>query len=81
MAYSEKAIDHYSHPWNVGSLPKDDPNVGTGLVGAPECGDVMKVQMKINPETPVIEEAKLDNGSAELGRPASRRPRRNRVWL
>jgi NifU-like N terminal domain len=50
-------------------------------MGALECGDVMKVQMKINPETPVIEEAKLDNGSAELGRPASRRPRRNRVWL
>lgn len=47
MAYSEKVIDHYKNPRNVGSLPKDDPNVGTGLVGAPECGDVMKLQMKI----------------------------------
>ncbi len=52
-------IDHYNHPRNVGSLPKDDPNVGTGLVGAPECGDVMKLQMKINSETQVIEEAEF----------------------
>src|SRR2546426_3326165 len=59
MAYSDKVIDHYNHPRNVGSLPKEDPNVGTGLVGAPECGDVMKLQMKINPETQVIEEAKF----------------------
>jgi nitrogen fixation NifU-like protein len=59
MAYSEKVIEHYNHPRNVGSLPKEDPNVGTGLVGAPECGDVMKLQMKINPETQVIEEAKF----------------------
>src|SRR5229473_2944570 len=59
MAYSDKVIDHYNHPRNVGSLPKDDPNVGTGLVGAPECGDVMKLQMKINPQTQVIEEAKF----------------------
>jgi nitrogen fixation NifU-like protein len=59
MAYSEKVVDHYEHPRNVGSLPKDDPNVGTGLVGAPECGDVMRLQMKINPETQVIEEAKF----------------------
>src|SRR5262249_1422214 len=51
--------DHYNHPRNVGSLPKEDPNVGTGLVGAPECGDVMKLQMRINPETQVIEEAKF----------------------
>ena len=57
MAYSEKVVDHYNNPRNVGSLPKEDPNVGTGLVGAPECGDVMKLQMKINPETQVIEEA------------------------
>ena len=48
MAYSDKVVDHYEHPRNVGSLPKDDPNVGTGLVGAPECGDVMRLQMKIN---------------------------------
>src|SRR5574340_889691 len=60
MAYSEKVVDHYNNPRNVGSLPKEDPNVGTGLVGAPECGDVMKLQMKINAETPVIEEAKFN---------------------
>jgi nitrogen fixation protein NifU and related proteins len=59
MAYSDKVVDHYSNPRNVGSLPKEDPNVGTGLVGAPECGDVMKLQMRINPETHVIEEAKF----------------------
>ena len=59
MAYSDKVIDHYNHPRNVGSMPKDGPNVGTGLVGAPECGDVMKLQMKINAETQVIEEAKF----------------------
>jgi nitrogen fixation protein NifU and related proteins len=59
MAYSDKVVDHYNNPRNVGSLPKEDPNVGTGLVGAPECGDVMKLQMKINPETSVIEEAKF----------------------
>jgi nitrogen fixation NifU-like protein len=59
MAYSDKVVDHYNNPRNVGSLPKEDPNVGTGLVGAPECGDVMKLQMRINPETQVIEEAKF----------------------
>jgi nitrogen fixation protein NifU and related proteins len=59
MAYSEKVIDHYEHPRNVGSLSKEDPNVGTGLVGAPECGDVMKLQVKINPETGVIDDAKF----------------------
>src|SRR5436305_11025734 len=59
MAYSEKVVDHYNNPSNVDSLPKEDPNVGTGLVGAPECGHVMKLQMKINPETQVIEEAKF----------------------
>jgi nitrogen fixation protein NifU and related proteins len=46
MAYSNKVIDHYENPRNVGSLPKDDANVGTGLVGAPECGDVMKLQVR-----------------------------------
>jgi nitrogen fixation NifU-like protein len=46
MAYSDKVVDHYNNPRNVGSLPKEDPNVGTGLVGAPECGDVMKLQMR-----------------------------------
>jgi nitrogen fixation NifU-like protein len=59
MAYSDKVIDHYNHPRNVGSMPKEDKNVGTGLVGAPECGDVMKLQVRINPETQVIEEAKF----------------------
>ncbi len=59
MAYSNKVIDHYEHPRNVGSMPKDDPNVGTGLVGAPECGDVMKLQVKVNPATGVIDDAKF----------------------
>jgi nitrogen fixation protein NifU and related proteins len=59
MAYSNKVIDHYENPRNVGSLPKDDVNVGTGLVGAPECGDVMKLQVRVNPETGVIDEAKF----------------------
>ncbi len=59
MAYSEKVVDHYNNPRNVGSLDKNDPNVGTGMVGAPECGDVMKLQVKVNPSTGVIEEAKF----------------------
>jgi nitrogen fixation NifU-like protein len=59
MAYSEKVIDHYEHPRNVGSMEKDDPDVGTGLVGAPACGDVMKLQIKVNAETGVIEDAKF----------------------
>jgi nitrogen fixation NifU-like protein len=59
MAYSDKVIEHYNHPRNVGSLDKNDQNVGTGLVGAPECGDVMKLQMKVNPSTHIIEEAKF----------------------
>jgi nitrogen fixation protein NifU and related proteins len=59
MAYSEKVVEHYKNPRNVGSLDKNDPSVGTGLVGAPECGDVMKLQMKVNPQTRVIEEAKF----------------------
>jgi len=59
MAYSDKVIDHYENPRNVGSLAKDDVNVGTGLVGAPECGDVMKLQVKVNPETGVIDDAKF----------------------
>ena len=59
MAYSDKVIDHYENPRNVGSLDKNDPNVGTGLVGAPECGDVMKLQVKVNPETGVIDDAKF----------------------
>jgi Fe-S cluster assembly scaffold IscU len=59
MAYSDKVIDHYENPRNVGSLPKDDVNVGTGLVGAPECGDVMKLQVQVNPDTGVIDDAKF----------------------
>jgi nitrogen fixation NifU-like protein len=59
MAYSNKVLDHYNNPRNVGSLDKSDPNVGTGMVGAPECGDVMKLQVKVNPETGLIEDAKF----------------------
>ena len=59
MAYSDKVIDHYSNPRNVGAFPKDLPGVGTGLVGAPECGDVMKLQIKVNLESGVIEDAKF----------------------
>jgi nitrogen fixation NifU-like protein len=59
MAYSDKVIDHYNHPRNVGSMDKSSADVGTGLVGAPECGDVMKLQIKVNPETNVIEDAKF----------------------
>ena len=59
MAYSDKVIDHYNHPRNVGSLDKGSTDVGTGLVGAPECGDVMKLQIKVNPQTNVIEDAKF----------------------
>src|SRR6266540_6305729 len=59
MPYSEKILDHYNNPRNVGSFDAADPTVGTGLVGAPECGDVMKLQIKVNPETGVIEDAKF----------------------
>lgn len=59
MAYSDKLINHFENPQNVGSLDKGDDNVGTGLVGAPACGDVMKLQLRINPETGVIEDAKF----------------------
>jgi nitrogen fixation NifU-like protein len=59
MAYSEKVLDHYNNPRNVGSLDKTDPNVGTGMVGAPECGDVMKLQLKVNELSGIIEDAKF----------------------
>jgi nitrogen fixation NifU-like protein len=59
MAYSDKVLDHYNNPRNVGALDKNDPHVGTGMVGAPECGDVMKLQLKVNPESGVIEDAKF----------------------
>jgi len=58
MAYSDKVLEHYENPRNVGSFAKDDPSVGTGLVGAPACGDVMKLQLKINDDG-VIEDAKF----------------------
>jgi nitrogen fixation NifU-like protein len=59
MAYSNKVIEHYENPRNVGTLDKEDPTVGTGLVGAPACGDVMRLQLKVNPDTNVIEDAKF----------------------
>ena len=59
MAYSEKVLDHYNNPRNVGSMDKNDPAVGTGMVGAPECGDVMRLQIKVNEQTQVIEDAKF----------------------
>ena|ERR1035437_2221980 len=57
--YSDKVLEHYNNPKNVGSMDKASPDVGTGLVGAPECGDVMKLQIKVNKETGVIEDAKF----------------------
>jgi nitrogen fixation NifU-like protein len=59
MAYSEKVIDHYENPRNVGSFAKEDADVGTGMVGAPACGDVMKLQIKVNPDSGLIEDAKF----------------------
>ena len=59
MAYSEKVIEHYEHPRNVGSFDKGDDSVGTGMVGAPACGDVMKLQIKVNPATGLIEDARF----------------------
>jgi nitrogen fixation protein NifU and related proteins len=58
MAYSDKVLDHYENPRNVGTLDKDDPHVGTGMVGAPACGDVMKLQIKVSDDG-VIEDAKF----------------------
>ena len=59
MAYSDKVIDHYENPRNVGSFEKGDSTIGTGMVGAPACGDVMKLQIKVNPRTGLIEDAKF----------------------
>jgi nitrogen fixation NifU-like protein len=59
MAYSNKVLDHYNNPRNVGSLDKNDPNVGTGMVGAPECGDVMKLQLRVDETSGIIEDAKF----------------------
>ncbi len=59
MAYSEKVVEHYENPRNVGSFDKGDDSVGTGMVGAPACGDVMKLQIKVNPDTGLIEDARF----------------------
>jgi nitrogen fixation protein NifU and related proteins len=59
MAYSDKVIDHYENPRNVGAFQAEDADVGTGMVGAPACGDVMKLQIKVNPDTGLIEDAKF----------------------
>ena len=59
MAYSDKVVDHYENPRNVGSFDKGDATVGTGMVGAPACGDVMKLQIKVNPATGLIEDARF----------------------
>jgi nitrogen fixation NifU-like protein len=59
MAYSEKVVDHYENPRNVGSFAKDEDGVGTGMVGAPACGDVMKLQIKVNHDTGIITDAKF----------------------
>ena len=59
MAYSDKVVDHYNNPRNVGTMDKGAAEVGTGLVGAPECGDVMRLKIRVNPETNVIEDAKF----------------------
>ncbi len=59
MAYSEKVVEHYENPRNVGSFDKGDDSVGTGMVGAPACGDVMKLQIKVNPTTGLIEDARF----------------------
>ena len=59
MAYSDKVVDHYENPRNVGSFDKGDASVGTGMVGAPACGDVMKLQIKVDPATGLIEDARF----------------------
>lgn len=59
MSYSNKVLDHYENPRNVGSFEKGDSSVGTGMVGAPACGDVMKLQIKVNPQTGIIEDARF----------------------
>lgn len=59
MAYSDRVIDHYNNPRNIGTLDKNSPNVGTGLVGAPECGDVMRLQIEVDGETGTIKDAKF----------------------
>jgi iron-sulfur cluster assembly protein len=74
MAYSDKVIDHYENPRNVGSFDKGDDTVGTGMVGAPACGDVMKLQIKVNPDTGVIEAAQEQRDRAGAGAAAREDP-------
>lgn len=59
MPYSSAVLDHYEHPRNVGTFEKDNPNVGTGMIGAPACGDVMRLQIQVNPHTGIIEDARF----------------------
>ena len=61
MAYSDKVLDHYQNPRNVGSLNKDDANVGTGVVGAPECGDVMKLQIQVSDDGKIVDHSQIKN--------------------
>ena len=77
MAYSDKVLDHYNNPRNVGSLDKSDPNVGTGMVGAPECGDVMKLQVKVNAARPASSKTRSSRPSAAAARSPVRRSRPN----
>ncbi len=88
MAYSDKVVDHYENPRNVGKFDNGDEDVGTGMVGAPACGDVMKLQIKVNPETGVIEDARfktygcgsaIASSSLSSSRPGER-PRPCRAW-
>jgi len=72
MAYSDKVLDHYNNPRNVGSMDKNDPNVGTGMVGAPECGDVMKLQLKVDEATGIIADAKFIHSAVEAPSPVPR---------
>src|ERR1035438_6599719 len=69
MAYSDKVLDHYSNPRNVGSLDKNSTEVGTGLVGAPECGDVMKLQIKVNPATNISRASSMRVASGGPAKP------------
>ena len=89
MAYSDKVVEHYENPRNVGSFDKADESVGTGMVGAPACGDVMKLQIKVNPETGIIEDARfktygcgsaIASSSLVTGSPHTSLPRSTCKW-
>jgi NifU-like N terminal domain len=79
MAHSDKVIDHHDNPCDVGGLPKDDANRGTGLLGAPECGDVMKPQIEIDSETQVIEETEASTERVKGKSSRKRWPSRTRI--